>query len=102
MKIKLHLLTMLLLSGIISFAQQLVESGFHHNNQTITLNTQQLLTVKLPSNPSTGYIWMLKPNRTLQSLTEIEQIFESSVTENTVGADGFTTIKFMPTDNGIT
>lgn len=101
MKIKIHLTIVLLICVIVSFSQQLIEIGFHNNNQLLDLGSDKLLAVKLPSNPSTGYTWMIKEGRTLQVLTEVEQHFQSSVTENTIGAPGITTITYMPAAKGV-
>jgi len=102
MRTKLSFVLILLFSSIISFAQQLVEAKLEDGNQTLNLNAQQLLEVKLPSNPSTGYVWMVKENHALTTLKELEQSFESNTSNNTIGANGITSIKFIPTDKGIT
>ncbi len=101
MKIKLHLIFMLLACSMISFSQQFMERGFNNNNEVLTLNSEKLLSVKLPSNPSTGYSWVLKEGRSLQTLTEVDQSFETSATENQIGAPGITTITYMPTGKGL-
>ncbi len=103
MKKKLHLMIVLVLSGTIAFAQQMIQAGLDEMNHTITLNTEQLLEVKLPSNPSTGYGWVAKESRSLSTLNQVEESFKSGVTdENIVGAPGITTIKFMPVAAGTT
>ncbi|HSH64567.1 MAG TPA: C1 family peptidase [Bacteroidia bacterium] len=100
---KLPLLVILLsIMSMITFAQQMVRAGLGNNNQAIELSNVQVLELKLPSNPSTGYTWMVKENARLSTLVELDQRFESNSTENPVGASGFTTIRYMPTSNGTT
>jgi C1A family cysteine protease len=102
MKRKLQLVIILFISSMISFAQELVQTGLSENHQTFNLSTQQVLEVKLPSNPSTGYSWVAKENRSFSTLNQLDQRFESSAPENTVGAPGTSTIKFIPTGKGTT
>jgi inhibitor of cysteine peptidase len=102
MKRKLPLVIILFISSILSFAQELVQTSLNDNLQTINLSTQQLLEVKLPSNPSTGYSWVAKESRSLSTVNQVDQRFESSASDNIVGAPGTTTIKFAPTAKGTT
>jgi len=99
---KLLLITVLCMNIVIVRAQQIVEAHLGNNNASISLTDQQILDVKLPSQPSTGYVWMVKQNGTLSTLTELSQDFESSTPDNAIGAAGTTTIKYMPNSAGVT
>lgn len=99
---KLLLIAVLCINIVIARAQQFVETYLGNNNQTISLSDQQILDVKLPSQPSTGYVWMVKENGTLSTLTELSQSFESSTPDNAIGAAGTTTIKYIPNSAGVT
>ncbi len=84
-------------------AQQVVTVTLADSNQTIHLTTKQLLEIKLPANPTTGYTWLLKENTTLATLVKLEgQNFISNQKENMVGAAGTLVIWFKPTGKGIT
>lgn len=93
---------LLFMNGTMAFAQESIRASLGNNNQAFSLTTQQLLEVSLPSNPSTGYIWMVKENGVLRTLTQLDQSFTSFTPDNAIGADGLTTIKFMPTGSGTT
>lgn len=100
---RLHLLVIfLLISSVITFSQQLVQTSLGHNNQSFTLSKLELLEVRLPATPSTGYTWMVKENSKLSTLVELSQRFESNSPDNAIGASGFTTIKYMPSGQGTT
>jgi C1A family cysteine protease len=101
MKRKLQLVIILFISSIISFAQNIVQTGLNDNNQTFNLSTLQVLEVQLPSNPSTGYSWVVKEGRSFSTLNQLDQSFESNATDK-VGAMGTTSIKFVPTAAGTT
>lgn len=103
MKKQLLFAVLLCTSGTMAFAQGAVRASLGNNNQAFNLNTEQLLEVSLPSNPSTGYTWMVKEkNGTLTTLSQLDQHFESFTPENAIGADGLTTIQFMPLSQGTT
>ncbi|HET6227804.1 MAG TPA: C1 family peptidase [Bacteroidia bacterium] len=102
MKKKLLFIVVLSFTIIIARAQEIVEAHLGNNNSAIELSDQQILNVKLPSKPSTGYVWMVKQNGTLTTLTEFNQSFESSMPENAIGAAGTTTIQYMPNSAGVT
>ncbi len=99
---KLLLIIVLCINIVIVRGQQIVEAHLGNNNASISLSDQQILDVKLPSQPSTGYVWMVKQNGTLSTLTELSQSFESSTPDNAIGATGTTTIKYMPNSAGVT
>lgn len=101
---KKRLLFAFLLStyGMIAFAQQSVRASLGNNNQAFSLTDQQLLEVSLPSNPSTGYMWMVKENGSFTPLTQLNEHFESFSPDQAIGADGLTILQFMPTGQGTT
>jgi C1A family cysteine protease len=102
MIIRLPLAILLLINSMTALSQQFIQTSLGNNNQAFNLSTQQLLEVQLPSNPSTGYTWMVKENGAITTLAEVDQHFESFYSENAIGADGMTTIRFMPTAAGTT
>jgi inhibitor of cysteine peptidase len=101
---KLLLFIVLSISIVIVRAQQIqiVETHLGNNNASINLTDQQILDVKLPSQPSTGYVWMVKQNGTLSTLSEVNQSFESNTPDNAIGSAGTTTIQYMPNSAGVT
>lgn len=53
---KLLFIIVLCINIVMVRAQQLVEAHLGNNNQSFNLSDQQILDVKLPSQPSTGYV----------------------------------------------
>lgn len=93
---------LLLINGMVMYAQQLVQTTLGNNNQSINLTDLQLLEVRLPSTPSTGFTWVAEGNSQLSTLVEIDQRFESSAADNAIGASGYTIIRYMPSASGST
>ncbi len=55
----------------------------------LTIHVGQTISIKLPSNPSTGFRWELKPQASQKCLTFKEEIFEPSTnSENKIGVGG--------------
>ena len=48
-------------------------------NKVIQLNQEQILEIKLPSTPSTGYAWFIKGNSAFSHLRQVgQEDFESN------------------------
>lgn len=82
-------------------AQKVVTVTLADSNKTIQLSSKQLLEIRLPANPTTGYAWIMKKNITLPTLIKLEQQdFISNQKEDMVGMSGTSVIWFKPTGKG--
>lgn len=94
MKKLLPVVLLFLVAGWSANAQKFVQVTKVNSAQSITIGQDEVLEVKLPSNPSTGYAWELINNQGL-----VEQAgdwsFVSDSPENPIGAPGIQTIRYI-------
>jgi C1A family cysteine protease len=84
------------------FAQGFVQATFSNANQSIALASDQVLEIRLPSTPSTGYGWYLKANSNARFIQQVEQAgFVSDSPENLEGSSGNQIIRYIPTGKGL-
>jgi inhibitor of cysteine peptidase len=100
--VQVFILCSLLLFSSVIFAQGFVQATLNNADQAITLQADQLLEIKLPSTPSTGYGWFLKENSNARLITQVEQsTFQSDGPDNLEGNSGNQIIRYKPTDKGV-
>ena len=72
------LCTFLLICGGL-FAQGFVQATLTNANQAVSLAENQVLEIRLPATPSTGFGWYLKENANSRFIQQVEQAgFESN------------------------
>src|SRR6185295_4437681 len=83
------------------FAQGFVQVTLTNANQSIALKQDQVLEIRLPATPSTGYGWYLKGNNSSRLVQQVEQSsFESNSSENLEGSDGIQVLRYIPAGKG--
>lgn len=93
--------TFLLICGGL-FAQGFVQVTLTHANQSVSLAENQVLEIRLPATPSTGFGWYLKENSNSRLIQQVEQAgFESNNPENLEGISGDQIIRYIPTGAGM-
>lgn len=70
------------------------------NGRDIDLNAGDILIVKLPSNPSTGYNWLVAGEPAPLKLQK-SAFHNKASSAKTVGAAGITALQFTATSSGI-
>lgn len=90
---------LLICNGI--FAQGFVQATLNNANQTISLTQDQVLEIRLPATPSTGYGWYLKENSSSRLIQQVEQSsFISDDPEGLDGSSGNQIIRYIPAGKG--
>jgi len=80
-----------------------VNVGDERNGQEVTIKQDQLLTVKLESNPTTGYGWEIAACDEAVLQAQGEAVYEqASQGQNLVGGGGWQTFQFKPVKAGET
>ncbi len=102
MKQLLQTLVLCFLLSVASYAQNFIQAGKTNHLQQINLNSAEVLEVKLPAHPSTGYAWHVTSNNS----TIIKQTgnweFVSDDPNHPIGATGTQIIRFTGVAPGIT
>ena len=114
-KITIYLFRLLfVLFAINSFAQTFIEVSKVNNGQTIFLNSDQILKINLPRNPSSGYVWCESTNLNLKSAPETiakmeedgfvydSDVFNALDGSRIVGQAGTQVIKYVGSSTGTT
>jgi inhibitor of cysteine peptidase len=83
-----------------AFGQGFIQATMTNFNEIIHLSQEQVLEVKLPSTPSTGYAWFIKDNSKLSFISQIGESFESDDPNALDGASGNQITRFIPTGKG--
>lgn len=82
--------------------QSFVSVSRSNNNQQVTLSASQVLEVKLPLNPSTGYSWYMR-NNDRGMLKQVGGFdFTSYNPQQPLGAPGIQTMRFVAISKGNT
>jgi len=88
-----------ILATVAGCAPSAVTLRTEHNGTSVTLEEGQTLEIALPSNPSTGYSWLVAAMPAcLESAGE--SVFESEAAAGVVGAGGTETLTFTATQAG--
>jgi len=92
----------LLTMGLSLYGQKFVEVAKNSPAQQIILASDEVLSVKLPSTPSTGYSWYVRntDNNTITQIGDFD--FISDTPEESVGASGTQITRFIGTARGTT
>src|SRR3954469_4056119 len=95
-----YFVCLLTLIGGATFAQGFVQVTLNNANEAISLKQDQVLEIRLPYTPSSGYAWYLKESRNIKFLQQVESSFESDTPDNLEGSTGNQIIRYIPTGNG--
>jgi C1A family cysteine protease len=83
------------------FGQTFIQAEKVNANEVFHVNTDQVLEVRLPSNPSTGYSWFIKDQNKLTCISPIgQERFESNNPNAAIGEAGLSIMRFIPTSKG--
>ncbi len=101
MKEKLLFTVCVILLPFSGSSQSFVEARINISNGSIQLNPDQVLEIKLPATPSTGYTWVIKETTRATNIQQIEQSsFVSDNPRQLEGQSGDQILRFIPTGNG--
>ncbi|MEO6902219.1 MAG: C1 family peptidase [Bacteroidia bacterium] len=101
MKKTLHLITfVILLLGFSAYGQNFVRIEKANSPESIAITTDQVLEIRLPSTPSTGYGWYLKnDDRNILVQTGDEEFVTDNL-EYPIGSSGTQIMKYIGTNRG--
>ncbi len=102
MKRILFLLTLVFVFSTQMFGQkgEVVIDYFNNTKGTVELGKSDILVIKLPETPSTGYSWEVQ-SYDKNILSEDQQSHFISESEDPIGASGTQEIRFMPKKAGV-
>lgn len=83
------------------FGQAFIQAEKINANEVFHVSNDQVLEVRLPSNPSTGYGWSVRNQNKLTCISQIgQERFESNNPGAAIGEAGISIIRFIPTAKG--
>jgi C1A family cysteine protease len=101
MKKSIQLIALSILLGLSTYGQNFIQVTKLNALESVSITRQQVLEIKLPSQPSTGFGWYLKNNE--QEI--VEQVgdwdFVSNDINNPIGTPGIQTIRYIGAARGI-
>jgi C1A family cysteine protease len=95
------LLCIIFLSGYNSYGQNFVPVSKINSPSSVTIATDQVLEVRLPSTPSTGFGWYLKNGDQNIVVQTGEEDFISDDLNNPIGNSGTQIMRYIGTNRGV-